>query len=77
MDKLSNETVSERAETCRALITTITKRQMLFFGHVCRKEKLEYLVSTGKLEGKRARGQAKTKLCCKHEKENGTILVGE
>ena len=30
---------------------------MLFFGHICRKEKLEYLVSTGKFEGKRARGR--------------------
>ena len=57
MDKLSDETVLERAETCRTLITTIKKRQMLFFGHVYRKEKLEYLVSIGKLEGKRARGR--------------------
>ena len=30
---------------------------MSFFGHVCRKEKQEYLVSTGKFEGKRARGR--------------------
>ena len=30
---------------------------MSFFGHVCRKEKLEYLVNTGKFEGKRAWGR--------------------
>ena len=57
MDKLSNQTMLERAETHETLVTTITKRQMSFFGHVCRKEKLEYLVSTGKFEGKRARGR--------------------
>ena len=30
---------------------------MLFFGHICRKEKLEYLVSTGKIAAKNARGR--------------------
>ena len=58
MDKLSNQTILERVETHKTLVTTITKRQKFhFFGHVCRKEKLEYLVSTGKFEGKRARGR--------------------
>ena len=56
--KISQSTVLilERAETHETLVTTITKRQMSFFGHICRKEKLEYLVSTGKFE-KRARGR--------------------
>ena len=57
MDKLSNQTILERAETHETLVTTITKRQMSSSGHVCRKEKLEYLVSMGKFEGKRARGR--------------------
>ena len=57
MNKLSNQTMFEKVETHKTLVTTITKRPMSFFGHVCRKEKLEYLVSTGKFEGKRARGR--------------------
>jgi len=57
MDKVRNELVLERAETCRSLIKMITKRQMSFFGHICRKESLEYLVITGKFDGKRDRGR--------------------
>ena len=57
MDKVRNELVLERAETCRSLIKMITKRQMSFFGHICRKESLEYLVTTGKFDGKRDRGR--------------------
>ena len=57
MDKLSNEVVFERAETCRSLIKMIIKRQMSFFGHICRKESLEYLVTTGKFDGRRDRGR--------------------
>ena len=56
-DKVSNEVVLARAETCISLIKMITKRQMSFFGHICRKESLEHLVTTGKLDGKRGRGR--------------------
>ena len=57
MDKVSNGVVIEKVETCRGLIKMITKRQMSFFGHICRKETLEYLVTTGKFDGKRDRGR--------------------
>ena len=57
MDKVRNELVLERVETCRSLIKMITKRQMFFFGHICRNESLEYLVTTGKFGGKRDRGR--------------------
>ena len=36
---------------------TITIRQIWFLGHILRKEKLEELVLTGRIEGKRARGR--------------------
>ena len=57
LDRQSNEIVLDRFGSHRNLINVITKRQMSFFGHICRKEKLENLVSTGKIEGKRARGR--------------------
>ena len=57
MDKVSNGLALERAETCRSLIKLITKQQMSFFGHICRKESLECLVTTGKFDGKRDRGR--------------------
>ncbi|GFO36125.1 hypothetical protein PoB_006263000 [Plakobranchus ocellatus] len=36
--------------------------QATFFGHVMRREKLENLVTTGMLEGKRSRGKQREKL---------------
>ena len=57
MDNLSNEVVLERVETCMSLIKTIMKRQMSFCRHICWKESLEYLVTTGKFDGKRDRGR--------------------
>ena len=56
-DKVSNNEVLNRANTERSLIKVLYKRQMKFFGHVMRKEKFENLVTTGKIEGKRARGR--------------------
>ncbi|GFO38446.1 hypothetical protein PoB_006495100 [Plakobranchus ocellatus] len=46
----------------RLLISKIRKRQATFFGHVMRREKLENLVTTGMLEGKRSRGKQREKL---------------
>ncbi|GFN78746.1 hypothetical protein PoB_000525200 [Plakobranchus ocellatus] len=37
-------------------------KQTTFFGHVMRREKLENLVTTGMLEGKRSRGKQREKL---------------
>ncbi|GFN97532.1 hypothetical protein PoB_002403800 [Plakobranchus ocellatus] len=53
---------AEEAHTTRLLISKIRKRQATFFGHVMRREKLENLVTTGMLEGKRSRGKQREKL---------------
>ncbi|GFN91495.1 ecdysteroid udp-glucosyltransferase [Plakobranchus ocellatus] len=46
----------------RSLVRTIRKCQATFLGHVIRREKLEHLVTTGKLEGKRSRGRQREKI---------------
>ncbi|GFO40052.1 hypothetical protein PoB_006655700 [Plakobranchus ocellatus] len=46
----------------RSLVRTIRKRQATVLGHVMRREKLEHLVTTGKLEGKRSRGRQREKI---------------
>ena len=61
-EKKTNEAVLEEAETTRLLIKNIRKRQATFFGHVMRREKLEHLVTTGKLDGKRSRGRQREKM---------------
>ncbi|GFO31777.1 condensin-2 complex subunit g2-like [Plakobranchus ocellatus] len=60
--KKTNDTVLEEAHTTRLLISKIRKHQATFFGHVMRREKLENLVTTGMLEGKRSRGKQREKL---------------
>ena len=56
-DKKSNEDVLKEANANRDLVIRIRKRQSTFFGHVMRREKLEHLVTAGRLEGKRDKGQ--------------------
>ena len=56
MDKVGNEEVLQRAGTGMKLILEITK-QMRFLGHLMRKDGLENLALTGKIEGKRSRGR--------------------
>ena len=57
MAKKSNNTVLKEAHTSRALVNKIRTRQTTFFGHVMRREKLEHLITTGMIEGKRSRGK--------------------
>ena len=52
---IPNKTVLQEANTTRSLINRIYKRQATFFGHVMRKEKLEHLMTTVMIEGKRNR----------------------
>ena len=49
--------VLRRANTKRKLLSEMVNRQVKFFGHVMRKEEIENLVTTGYVEGKRARGR--------------------
>ena len=56
-DHVTNVEVLRRANTKRKLLSEIVNKQVKFFGHVMRKEEMENLVTTGYLEGKRARGR--------------------
>ncbi|GFO35520.1 hypothetical protein PoB_006202500 [Plakobranchus ocellatus] len=60
--KKTNERVLNEANKRRSLVRTIRKRQATFLGHVMRREKLEHLVTTGQLEGKRSRGRQREKI---------------
>ena len=54
----TNEEVLRRAGAKRKLINTTKKRQLQFLvGHVMRKEDLENLTLTGRIEGTRSRGR--------------------
>ena len=53
----SNENVLIRANTDRKLLVKIGTHQLEFLGHCLRKEEIERLTLTGKIEGKRARGR--------------------
>lgn len=59
-DKKSNTEILRMMGTERNLLATIAKRQMSFFGHIMRKEGLENLAVTGRVEGKRSRGRQRT-----------------
>ena len=54
---VTNVEVLRRANTKRKLISEMVNRHVKFFGHVMRKEEIENLVTTGYVEGKRARGR--------------------
>ena len=51
-DKVRNEEVLKRAVTGMKLILEIRTKQMRFLGHLMRKDGLENLALTGKIEGK-------------------------
>ena len=61
-DRETNESVLQRAWIGRQLLAEVKKRLMNFFGHVIRKDRIENLVVTGKIEGKRALGLQRCKM---------------
>ncbi|GFN92952.1 hypothetical protein PoB_001945800 [Plakobranchus ocellatus] len=69
-NNLSSAFIEQKTERSMAAVTgkegTIQGRKKnrtaTFFGHVMRREKLENLVTTGMLEGKRSRGKQREKL---------------
>ena len=61
-DRETNKSVFQRAEVGRQLLAEVKKRQMKFFGLVIRKDGIENLVFTGKIEGKRAQRRQRYKL---------------
>ena len=56
----TNETVLCRAGSQRMLLKKIRKLQLDFIGHCMRKEDLECLFLTGKINGRRDRGRQRT-----------------
>ena len=57
VDHVTNEEVSRKAGTERKIMKTIRKRLIEFLGHVTRKEGLEELMLTGRVNVKRSRGR--------------------
>src|ERR1041385_1911783 len=53
----SNVNVLRKAKAKRELVINIRKRQLKFLGHIMRKEDLEEIIVTGKIDGKRSRGR--------------------
>ena len=56
-EPVTNVEVIRRANTTRKLISKKVNRKVKVYGHVMRKEEMENLVTTGYVEGKRARGR--------------------
>ena len=56
-EHITNEEVLRRMGARRKLMNNIRKRQLQFLGHVMRKEGLENLTLTGKINGTRSRGR--------------------
>jgi len=59
-EKITNEEVLNKIIKKSNIMSDISKRQISFFGHILRKDKLEYLAVTGKVVGKRTRGRRRT-----------------
>ena len=53
----TNLEVLEMANKERSLMKTIRKRQMKFMGHVYRKQGIEHLSMTGKINGRRSKAR--------------------
>ena len=62
MSRVTNAEVLRRAGEKRSLANTIKRGQATFFEHVMRREALEHLLTTGKIEGHRSRGRQREKL---------------
>ena len=54
--------ILQDAREKRTLINKIRKRQATFFGQVLRRENMEHLITTGKIQGKRSPGRQRIKM---------------
>ena len=61
-ERVTNETVLQRARTKREIMKMIRQRQLRFLGHVMRLQQLESVCVMGKVEGRRGRGRPRIKL---------------
>ena len=60
-EKRTNLEILNTARSTRKLISNVNRRQAEFLGHEMKKAKLEHLLTTGKIEGKRSRGRQRIK----------------
>ena len=58
---VTNEEVLKKTGTERKLLQTVRRQQLEFLGQVMRKESLENLTLTGRIDGKRSRGRPRIK----------------
>ena len=64
-EQVTNDEVLRRMNNKRRILETIARRQTSFFAHVMRKEKLEQLVVTRKIPGKKSKGKQEEQLWIK------------
>src|SRR5579871_6194918 len=61
-DRKRNEDVLKEINSKRQLHNHIRRRQSTFFGHILRRGKMEHIVTTGKLNGRRGRGRSRERI---------------
>ena len=61
-EKRTNFEILSTASSTRKLMSSMKRTHAEFLGHVMRKGKLEHLLTTGKIEGKRSRGRQRIKI---------------
>ena len=60
-EKITNLEILNTTSSTRKLMSNVKRRQAEFLGHVMRKRKLEHVLTTGNIEGKRSRGRQRIK----------------
>jgi hypothetical protein len=61
-DKITNENILKQINEKRKTIKELRKKQSRFIGHILRKGKLENIVTTGKINGRKDRGRQREKM---------------
>ncbi|BFZ02964.1 hypothetical protein BsWGS_06003 [Bradybaena similaris] len=74
-DKKRNYDLLREMNLRREMVTRIKRRQSALVGHVMRRRELEYVVSTGRLEGKRGRGRPRETMLEKNSKFKRRIII--
>ena len=81
IDIVASEEILEMPDTKRSLYKKMRTRKAPFMGHVMRRNGLENLVTTGKIEGQRARGRQRQRVMddtmkwLRKDKHTETILA--
>ena len=75
-ERKTNERILQMMNTERELLRRIRGRQMESLGHVMRREEIENICLTGRIEGTRARGRQREKFMDGLTRECGGIKAG-